>query len=172
MDSLTTPRRFKEADILEERKAKCEAASILSDRKKFGLLERNKFKQYLLALKDETNLFPVTLQIQCTQRLLQDMLTECVNTQDLAEAVSQIEVWTQLLFPWTNPSLGAVQLLEARKPSFTPILGAMLQEERLDATTGSDGEENPLEELMREQESESRAAGVYTHIPDLPASEV
>ncbi|CAE7746726.1 unnamed protein product, partial [Symbiodinium necroappetens] len=154
MDSLTKPRRFKEADILEERKNKCEAAFLLADRKKLALLEKSKFKQYLLVLKDETKLFPLTLQIQCTQRMLADLLSEVCSMEDTAQAVAQMEQWTQLLFPWTLPSVGAVDLLDARKPSFTPILQCMLREDSLN-DDDDDGEnsqgENTLEALLREQ---------------------
>ena len=129
LDSLSAPIRYMEADLLEERKAKCEAAMYLADHKKLRVLSKSKFKQYPLVLKDEVDLFPTKLQILCTERMMMESLCEVLKIEDLDQAAAELETWTQHLFPRTNPSLGAVQILDHRRPSFTPIVERLLRED-------------------------------------------
>ena len=83
--------------------------------------------------------------------------------EDVAQAVVEMELWTQLLFPWTIPSVGAVELLDPRKPSFTPILQSMLREDsRSDDDENGEGEGN-LEALMREQAGSQRSYVILSH---------
>ena len=157
----------KEANVLKERIALCEAVRDLADSKKLANFKLATVQNHLELLADFLPDFPVDLQAKIIVRMSQSKLSDIMQmpNTELEEAVLKMKEWSALLLPWTSAEHPVqVELLDSLKPSLRPVVYAVRAS--MDGMEEDGGEVDPdrlLDSLMpggkndaSEEEEEAR----------------
>ena len=140
-----------------------EAAWLLSNPKKFVLLEKAKIQEYLAVLADHKTEFPLPLQVKLTERLAVDQLEAITRLPEVSEACERIKQWAESILPWSAPNHRSPELLEPSCPCFQPVLEAILELARCDQD-GTDGSEDETDLLLSEAIAAQALCEVSVHV--------